>query len=216
MMRCLNELTKVVSVRRIEKSTKRSWILLTALFFAALLAGAPAHAQDAPKIDLFGGYSYVHANVVITGTGINLNGGSASVAYNVNHWFGVAFDFGGYMQGNVANSGASLTFETFLAGPRFSLRTRSKLTPFVQVLLGGGHAGGTVYTSPLGSALAPLGTSNAFAFTAGGGLDLKVSSAISLRLFQADYMYTQFSNANNNRQNNLRLSAGIVFNFGRR
>jgi hypothetical protein len=46
---------------------------------------------------------------------------------------------------------------------------------------------------------------------AGGGADLKVSRRVSLRLIQADYLMTRFSSA---RQDNIRLSAGIVLRFG--
>jgi hypothetical protein len=47
----------------------------------------------------------------------------------------------------------------------------------------------------------------------GGGLDLKVSPNVALRLFQADYLMTHFSDA---RQDNIRLSAGIVIRIGKK
>jgi hypothetical protein len=56
-----------------------------------------------------------------------------------------------------------------------------------------------------------------FAMTAGGGLDVKVSKRLTLRPIAADYMLTRFNNlltGNGNDQNNLRLSAGVIFTFG--
>jgi hypothetical protein len=59
------------------------------------------------------------------------------------------------------------------------------------------------------------GANKGFVLTAGGGLDWKLTSAIGIRLFQAEYLYSQFQNGGTygNHQNNLRISAGIVLNF---
>ena len=179
---------------------------------AALFALGAAQAQDTPKVDLFGGYTYMHGNVIITGQGISLNGGSGSVAYNYNRWAGLVFDLGAYHQGNVAGNGQTLTVMTYLFGPRITWRKNEKFTPFGQLLLGGGHAGGTLYTG----GTSPLGTQNCFAMTLGGGVDWKVQSSISVRLFQAEYLRAQFANGSNNQQNDFRLSAGVVFHFGKR
>ncbi len=189
---------------------------LAALF--ALGVAQAAQAQDAtPKLEVFGGYSYMHANIVVNGTPFNLNGASGSVAYNVNYWLGVAGDFGVYHQGSVIGNGFSLTLSSYQFGPRFSFRGH-KLVPYGQVLLGAGHATGTLYTTSLGTGLAPLGANNGFLLTAGGGVDWKVNHTIGIRIVQAEYLYSQFLNGagNNNRQNNLRISTGIVFSFGKR
>ena len=127
---------------------------LAALF--ALGTAQAAQAQDTPKVEVFGGYSYMRANTVISGTLLNLNGVSGSVAYNVNNWLGVAGDLGVYHQGSVTGNGLSLTLSSYQFGPRFSLRKDKHLVPFGQVLLGVGHAGGTLYTG----GTSPLGTQN--------------------------------------------------------
>jgi Outer membrane protein beta-barrel domain len=188
---------------------------LGALF--TLSATPPASAQDTPKVDIFGGYSYVHANIVVSGTSINLNGGSGSLAYNFNDWLGVVGDVGFYHQGSITANDLSLTVSTYQVGPRVSLRRHHHLIPFGQVLVGAGHAGGTLYTSSLGAGLAPLGTSNGFVLTAGGGVDWKLNHTIGIRLLQAEYLYSRFDNGatHGNQQNNLRLSAGIVLSFGK-
>jgi len=188
--------------------------LLAALF--TLSAAPPASAQGTPKVDIFGGYSCVHANIVVSGTSINLNGASGSLAYNFNDWLGVVGDVGVYHQGSITANDRSLTVSTYQVGPRVSLRRHRHLVPFGQVLVGAGHAGGTLYTSSLGGGVAPLGTSTGFVLTAGGGVDWKLNHTIGIRLLQAEYLYSQFDNGVNhgNQQNNIRLSAGIVLSLG--
>jgi hypothetical protein len=202
---------------------RRTLLFLTITFAALLAVGvAPrAHAQEslpAPKIEIFGGYSDMNANIVVTGTRFNLNGASGSIAYNVNNWIGIVGDFGVYDTGNAGGEGRSLTITTYQFGPRISMRGRA-LVPFGQVLLGGGHATGTLYTTSLGNGSAPLGASNGFALTAGGGVDWKLNHTIGIRIIQTEYLYTTFLNAapasDKNRQNNIRISAGITLSFGK-
>jgi hypothetical protein len=172
----------------------------------------PARAQA----EIFGGYSYMRSNTALSGTPLNLNGVSSSVAIYVKNWLGLVGDLGFYHQGNVAASGYSLTVSSYQFGPRLRLKNPTHLTPFAQFLVGAGHAGGTLYTRSLGVGVPPLGANNAFLFTGGGGVDWKLSPGIGIRLAQVDYLHSQFLNGsgNGNRQDNLRLSAGIVFSFG--
>jgi hypothetical protein len=50
-----------------------------------------AVAQDVPKAEVFGGYSYASADVLL-GQRANLNGWNASAAVNLNRWFGLVTD----------------------------------------------------------------------------------------------------------------------------
>lgn len=95
-------------------------------------------AEDAPKAEFFGGYSYVHAD-----GGFNLSGWNLSVAGNVNKWFGVVADFSGrYNDGKV---------HLFQFSPKFSYRENERVTPFVDTLFGGAHSGSdTAFTWTLG------------------------------------------------------------------
>jgi hypothetical protein len=171
-----------------------------------------------PTVEIFAGYSHLRADTIDTSRSFGLDGASGSVAYNFNRVFGVVADFGFYHQGNVTGNGLSLNLSSYQAGPRFSLRNRRHLTPFAQALMGLGHSGGTLYTTSLGPGLAPLGATNALMVTAGVGLDWKVNHTIGIRLIQAEYLYSRFPNgsASDHRQNNVRLSAGVVFSFGNR
>jgi hypothetical protein len=189
--------------------------LKLAILVAAGLAAFPAAGQETPQVEISGAYSYVRANLITAnGCCFNMNGGSGSAAFNLNHWFGLVGEFGGYTQGNVESTGANLNVITYLFGPQFSYRKNDRWTPFAHALFGAGHAGGTLYTG-IGGAPG-LGPNSAFAMVAGGGLDLKVSPRVAVRLFDVDYMYTQFRNSTNNRQNQLRVSVGIVLRFGER
>ena len=78
----------------------RSLIWLVFLFF--LLPGTLA-AQDVPKVEIFGGYSYFHMPSDIffdtdhlTTEEASLNGWNVTVTGNLNRWLGAEFDFGGY------------------------------------------------------------------------------------------------------------------------
>src|ERR1700730_18713059 len=118
------------------------WKLLVSLLAFVSLSGATTQAQDTPKVDIFAGYSYVRENPATAGArSFNLNGGSASLAYNANHWLSGVADFGAYHNGNIRGTGASGTLSTYLFGTRVSYRHYGRITPFGEVLFGVAHAG---------------------------------------------------------------------------
>jgi hypothetical protein len=49
-----------------------------------------------------------------------------------------------------------------------------------------------------------------------GEVDLYATPRVSFRMVRADYLTTTFENGSNDRENNLRLSAGLVVRFGKR
>ena len=60
-------------------------------------------------------------------------------------------------------------------------------------------------------------TQTAFAMAVGGGLDWKLSKRFSFRPVSVDYVLTRFPSfltANNQNQNSIRASAGIIFTIG--
>ena len=59
----------------------------------------------------------------------------------------------------------------------------------------------------------PTSYDTSFVLTVGGGLDIAVSKHIWIRAVQADYFYSE-RNLQGNRQNQVRLGAGIVFRGG--
>jgi Outer membrane protein beta-barrel domain len=154
-------------------------------------------AQDVPAGDVAGSYSFFREGVT---NGVNANGATISTALNIKPWFGIAGDFGVY---HAEPFSVGLNTFTYQGGPRFYLRTHSRVTPFAQVLVGGAHlsAGG-------GGA---SGSANGFAFSAGGGVDLGLSKHWAVRP-QVDYLGIHSSG---DTLNSIRASVGVVFRFGK-
>ena len=176
---------------------KRTFLLAVLI----LLLSLPALAQDkkgkdssgeTPKVELFGGFSYLRANPGGGLAGTNSLGWNASLNWNWNRWFGIKGDF----DGHYCCAGQKL--HDFMFGPQFSLR-RSKVTFFVHGLGGVSHGS------------APGASDTAGAFAAGGGLDWKVSKHVSWRVAQADYVGTRFGGVF---QHDFRLSTGLVWRIG--
>lgn len=175
------------------------------------LAVMLASAQSAPVVELGADYNYVRANAPPEGCGcFSMHGGNAWLAYNFTHAFAAVAEVSRQGASSINGTGKDLTLTSYLFGPRFSWHRSGHLVPFGQVLLGGAHAGGSFASNSTGFA----GSSNAFAVIAGGGLDIGITRHFAVRALEADYYRTQFSNGLNDRQNNLRLSAGVIFRFG--
>jgi hypothetical protein len=178
--------------------------------FACVSAGA-AVAQHAPALtaqfEASGTYSYVRANAANSGGGYNLNGGSASFAYNFSDRFALVADGGIYRFGGLP-SGIDSTMDTYLFGPRYTFRKVSRLTPFAEALLGGGRLNASSGGISAGE--------NGFSMAIGGGLDWPLRRRFSIRLVEADYLLTRFDRVTgaSATQNNVRISAGLVFRFG--
>jgi peptidoglycan-associated lipoprotein len=183
-------------------------IVVSLLAFLSLCAGA-AYAQDAPKVDIFAGYSYVRENPDTTGVGsYSLDGGSASFAYHIKDWLSAVGDFGGYHNVNILGTGVDGTLSTYVFGPRISYHSDRRITPFAEALFGVAHAGESIAGGTAGS-------QNAFAMTIGGGVDYRINHRLSFRPLQVDYLMTRFpeGTTSNQTQNNLRASTGIVIHF---
>jgi outer membrane protein OmpA-like peptidoglycan-associated protein len=185
--------------------------------------------RDVPKVELFLGYSYLRGVPTLSPGNrmVDLNGGSASITFNVTHYLGLVGEFGGYNDTQlrltgpganpprIADSGGSAY--TYLFGPRLSYRKYDRITPFAQALFGGAYASSVTLSTCTGSTCTPLPQQNAFALVAGGGLDIRLFRHVSLRAVQAEYMMTRFNDPTTNasqQQNDLRLATGLVFRFG--
>jgi hypothetical protein len=190
----------------------------------ALLAPAIARAQRTLPIEgvrpplgtveISFGYSNMQANTVISGARLNLNGYTSSMAFYWNDWGALVADVGVYRQGSIAGSGLSLGISTCQAGVRARWHRYSHVTPFAELLIGAGHAGGTLYTRPLGPGLMPLKADTTFLSTVGGGVDWKLTHRIAIRLVQAEYMHSNFRNGYSQSQDSFRFSTGLNFYFG--
>lgn len=182
-------------------------------------AAASALAQESPKVEVFGGYSYLRADLGLD-TNRDLRGWNASINYNFNKILGLKADFSGHNTDGalVYNpfTGASTKIDisnfTFLFGPQFSYRKNDKVVPFAHVLLGGSRR--KEFSGPIDIPGIPVfnfdSTNTAFTAAFGGGLDIKLTNRLAFRLFQADYLLTRF---NGWTQNNLRVGTGLVVKF---
>jgi len=170
-----------------------------------------AVAQDFPRAEIFGGYSYFRANP----DEFNLHGWNASVTGYITDWFGIEGDFSGHY-GSPSVYGFDIPMidinsHTFMGGPKFAYRSGA-VTPFAHFLIGGARAATGAYGFTV--------SDTALAAAVGGGIDINLNERIAIRAIQADYLMTRYNtgsavhfNGFDDRQNNFRLSAGIVFRF---
>ena len=105
------------------------------IFLAAFTLGAASSAQAQNNAEM-GSLRRLQLgarqDIVVSGTPFNMNGGSASVAYNLTSWFGLVGDFGIYEQGQVAGKPFNLTVTAYEFGPRVSYsqeRARRSVSP---------------------------------------------------------------------------------------
>jgi opacity protein-like surface antigen len=189
-----------------------------------------SRAQEVPRVEIFGGYSYLNidlsslsnalnqAGVSGVGDRLSLNGWEAAANVNFNRWIGVEGDLSGHYKGDCERlSGLTCKDLSFMGGPRFTYR-KGKITVFAHGLFGGDTASVSTNGSNLvpGASDVSLSLSNtSFALAAGGGVDYMVTNRISFRLGQADYFLTRhFNDVGVPSQSNYRVSAGVVFTIG--
>ncbi len=173
-----------------------------------LCCAAMAGAQG---IQLSSGYLYQRTQTLGGGSKVGFEGGRAEVAYVLPRHFAMVGEFTG-SRSNMNSQLYDMTLLTFMAGPRFemSLKKRgnaAKFSPFGQFLVG--DARGSSGAFPKDGVL--VATAECLALSVGGGIDAKIGSRTSFRLFQMDYMNTQLPNLYGTHQNYFRIGAGIVF-----
>jgi len=184
-----------------------------------LFCGVYSVAEDAPKLEIFGGYGFLHIDV---GTlpivnqipaGFNVDG-----TYYFNNFLGFTGDFqynwkkygDGTPQAICPTICGNVHVYDFMGGPRVKART-GKIEPFAHALFGGTHG-----------SFSPNGASNksstAFSTKLGAGLDWVAKPHWAIRIAEANFYYTKFSqndqfnfNPGTGHQNNLTLSTGIVY-----
>jgi hypothetical protein len=166
------------------------------LVILLLVICVPAMAQNTPKAEVFGGYSFVPD----VGADQILHGWNASVNGNIKDWLGIKGDLSGHY---ARRGGLKVNLHILSIGPQFSYRMNDKVVPFVHVLVGGGWAS---------AGFGDLSFSNAaFAMNIGGGLDWIAHKRCAIRAIQLDLLVTRFGQ---DTSTDPRISAGVVFRFG--
>jgi len=173
---------------------KRTMMVVVGVLIVALTAAA----QEMPRVEIFGGYSYLNVPASGQEKGFGLNGWNAQGSVNINNWLGVTADFGGTYGSPFS---VSLHNYSYMFGPTLSYRA-TRIVPFAHALFGGSH---------LSSSIGGLSASeNVFAMAVGGGVDVPLVRHFGVRLAQVDWMRTQYFNTT---QNNLRVSTGAMLRF---
>lgn len=208
--------------------------MLIALTVIACASVAAAQSGDYKKFEFFGGFSH---NRVDTGIGDNnpslrdiideregFNGFEVSATGNLSRYFGLKADFSGHFKsqtfpfGNL--SGASVDVDSrlfnFLGGVQLKDNaSESTFKPFAHALVGAAHSRNRVEFNQVAciaivpSPCAPFTESETgFAGAFGGGIDIRASDKVDVRVIQFDYNPTRLFDST---QHNFRIGVGIVF-----
>ncbi|HWQ31645.1 MAG TPA: hypothetical protein VNQ79_02085 [Blastocatellia bacterium] len=164
-----------------------------------------------PEIEFFAGYSYTF--FAASEGGASLHGWNADVAVFPFKHVGLVADFaGGYISDTLIEDDSVLRGDgrllTFLFGPRVR-GGNDRVSAFVQGVVGVAHGkvSGSITIPGQPTDRGSL-SETAFSLAAGGGVDLKLSDRISLRIFKTEYLLTRFFDFN---QHSVRASTGLVF-----
>ena len=176
---------------------------------------AQANNQEAPKAELFVGYEWLNPGGNIPDGNSPPNamhmpaiaqGGGASLAWNFNNYFSLEGNWG--LNGNRYG-----TINTAGIGPRLTYRGPDGINFFAHTLIGFQRL--TTRTA---------GSDNGISAILGGGMDIRIWKPLSLRLFEADFVWAHHNfseavpidNPSLRRQDfdGARLATGLVFNFG--
>lgn len=169
-------------------------------FFAAL-ATSNVQAQDAPRIEVTGSYSYLRYNSFPFGFRENtgINGGNVSVAYNFTTHLAAFGEVGG-------NWGDPFRFYDGMGGGRYTYRWKN-FAFFGQGMFGKAKTHISIPTALIGGESA-----SAFAYGGGGGISYDWTQHFAIRVAQVDYIH---ANLFETPINNIRFSAGITYHIGR-
>lgn len=176
------------------------------LVVLALISAPKAYSQ----IELYGGYSHLSLSGAPSNIGSSANGWAGGAYLHLLGPWGIEADYSNHygVTPRFPSEGGTYYVPglTQLYGPRFTLAL-PRIHPFVHALVGTVNGKAVVSAFPP----SPAVTERAFAADFGGGLNVRGTRHIWLRLIQVDYLRAQFTN---NTQNDTRISAGLVFRFG--
>jgi OmpA family len=171
-----------------------------------------------PRFEIAGLFQYINF-CPCAFRNFNAFGATGSFTYNANKWLGLTAEIGAYhfnrqIFGTPTSSGTyplettSGSMQTYLFGPRIDFRHFDHFVPFVEVMFGAARAG---------SQLTGTSQQSSFALAAGGGVDAVVVKNLAWRVFEADYLMTNFTGSlvsPEGRQNNFRIGTGLVLRWG--
>jgi len=191
----------------------RKLVAVGILIFGLCLAAAAA--DDTPKVEVYGGFSFLH----IDDNGLqapkrNFAGWDTEFQYNITKLLGITADIGGNYGRIVPNTPNSHAY-TYVFGPTFSYRT-DRATIFGHTLFGENTISDNIIPNGNCGSFCST-TDSAFAMMWGGGIDLKLTRMFALRLGQLDWLYTRHNLVplgGKAFQNNIRYTGGVTISFG--
>ena len=164
-----------------------------------LVPTVSAFAQNASRLDLSGGYALVQDRRIDE----SLHGWSASAAFYLTRWLGVAAEIdSSHASQSVLGTDLELANRALVAGPRIAVWRSSRVAPFAHVLVGTVRASASI-----------LGQSDAVTDSGvqvGGGVDLAVGARARIR-FAGDFRRV----LGDHKGDQLRAAVGLVVPFGR-
>jgi outer membrane protein OmpA-like peptidoglycan-associated protein/opacity protein-like surface antigen len=184
-------------------------------------AFAAAQELPPPKWEVFGGYSVFDPGATVNGVlpgGLlpvssrlewNPRGAGASVTYNFDNWLGLTLDTSthwGSRESGLVKRIDDAAFSNLSFGPKITFR-HNRFAPFFEVLVGDHRLMPDAFhdVDKLGVML-------------GGGLDVRVSRHLALRLIRADFVLSNYrygpSSVPSTEIRGLRAQTGLVLTFG--
>jgi len=211
---------------------------LTITILSVFAAMTVAAQSDRNKVEFYGGYSFLRTDTGLDedfedaeiDSNFNSHGFNASLTGNVHRYVGIKGDFSTHSKSRSFSDGTdsgSVKFRTnqFLGGLQFkdNKTDGKRVKPFAHILAGIANqkisGSGSFYEPPEGGTTTVdfSGSTNNFAMVFGGGIDVKVSKRVDIRLIQIDYnpiffrdqAFDDFS-LSGRTQNNFRIGVGIV------
>ena len=167
----------------------RIFVMLSAIIVLATIFNTVVAAQEgpAPKVELYGGYSYWYPGARVSGVlplGLvpvssnlesNPRGAGVSATYNFNHWLGLTVDLSDHWGSRETGVAARLddaAFGNLSVGPKITFRHK-RISPFLEVLVGDHRLSPDAFRD-----IDKLG------FMAGGGIDINLSRHVAWRLLR--------------------------------
>jgi len=138
-----------------------------------------------------------------------MQGGSAEVEAQIYKGLGGVGSFTGV---HSSNSGQGVPVNLFVAafGPRYTVHKghgKHSLQFYGQLLAGEADGFSGLYPMPGGA----VTSANSLAIQTGGGVDVRFSRHLSIRVLQADWLRTYLPDSRQNIENTFRMGVGVVF-----
>ena len=190
------------------------WLCVYGLTEIACAQRGDGRAFTSAPLEITVAYSADRTNGVVGGCGCFwMSGGMAEAQVSfLPRGISAVAELTGEHASSINSAGQSLNFVSYLLGPRISWHNPTRFLPFAQFLIGCTHGFGALFPNAGGPYLP---NPDAFSFASGAGLNWNVSRRIAFRIVQVDYLQTHLPNDTNNRQDHLRIVAGIVWRIGK-